>query len=122
MTCIFVTTWTSWKFSDSGSELPHLFCGDSCSEQGVPDVVCLFACLFVYVYIYILLKIERDEEECSNTRCELYINEIETKISLHRVSCEDHNHQGLTNCHRVEQTYMGLKGSARRVRDIMENH
>ena len=24
------------------------------------------------------------------------INEIETKISLHRVSCEDHNHQGLT--------------------------
>ena len=39
---------------------------------------------------------ERDEEECSNTRCELYINEIETKISLHRVSCEDHNHQGLT--------------------------
>ena len=23
---------------------------------------------------------ERDEEECSNTRCELYINEIETKI------------------------------------------
>ena len=39
---------------------------------------------------------ERDEEECSNTRCELYINEIETKISLHRVSCEDHNHHGLT--------------------------
>ena len=39
---------------------------------------------------------ERDEEECSNTRCELYINEIETKISLHRVSCEDHNHQKLT--------------------------
>ena len=26
----------------------------------------------------------------------IYINEIETKISLHRVSCEDHNHQGLT--------------------------
>ena len=26
----------------------------------------------------------------------MYINEIETKISLHRVSCEDHNHQGLT--------------------------
>ena len=25
-----------------------------------------------------------------------YINENETKISLHRVSCEDHNHQGLT--------------------------
>ena len=40
---------------------------------------------------------ERDEEECSNTRCELYINKIETKISLHRVSCEDHNHQGLTH-------------------------
>ena len=39
---------------------------------------------------------ERDEEECSNTRCELYINKIEIKISLHRVSCEDHNHQGLT--------------------------
>ena len=37
---------------------------------------------------------EKDEEECSNTRCEL--NKIETKISLHRVSCEDHNHHGLT--------------------------
>ena len=24
------------------------------------------------------------------------LNKIETKISLHRVSCEDHNHQGLT--------------------------
>ena len=38
---------------------------------------------------------ERDEEECSNTKCELYINKIETKISLHRVSCEDHNHQAV---------------------------
>ena len=27
------------------------------------------------------LKMEMDEEECSNTRCELYINKIETKIS-----------------------------------------
>ena len=42
------------------------------------------------------MKMEKDEEECSNTRCELCINKIETKISLHRVSCENHNHQGLT--------------------------
>ena len=49
-----------------------------------------------YIYYILPLKMERDEEECSNTRCELYINKIETKISLHRVSCEDHNHQGLT--------------------------
>ena len=39
---------------------------------------------------------ERDEEECSNTRCELYINKIETKTSPNRAPREDHNHQGLT--------------------------
>ena len=48
------------------------------------------------LYSIIPLKMERDEEECSNTRCELYIKKIKTKISLHRVLCEDHNHQGLT--------------------------
>ena len=29
------------------------------------------------IFSFIPLKMERDEEECSNTRCELYINKIE---------------------------------------------
>ena len=45
--------------------------------------------IYIYIYIFYRRKLERDEGQCSNTGCELYINEIETKISLHRVSCDD---------------------------------